>query len=189
MSIWSADGWFGEATRSASPNFGMRPSGIPVSLVVVHNISLPPDEFGGPWVEDFFLNRLNVAVHPYFQTISEVQVSSHFFIRRDGQTIQFVSCDDRAWHAGASSWRGQENCNDYSVGIELEGADALPYTEAQYAALWMLIDALRRRYPIEAIAGHCHIAPLRKSDPGPAFDWSAVRQKYPDLDLPAEVLA
>lgn len=189
MSIWSADGWFGEATRSASPNFGMRSSGIPVSLVVVHNISLPPEEFGGPWVEDFFLNRLNVAVHPYFQTISEMQVSSHFFIRRDGQAIQFVSCDDRAWHAGASSWRGQENCNDYSVGIELEGTDALPYTEAQYAAFWPLIDALRRRYPIKAIAGHCHIAPLRKSDPGPAFDWSAVRQKYPDLDLPAEVLA
>ena len=141
----------------------------------MHNISLPPDEFGGDWIEDFFLNRLDPSAHPYFSTIAELQVSAHFLIRRDGEVIQFVGCDRRAWHAGQSIWRGRENCNDYSVGIELEGSDRQPFDAAQYLALWRLIDALRARYPMTAIAGHCHVAPGRKTDPGPCFDWATSR--------------
>nr|WP_306602776.1 1,6-anhydro-N-acetylmuramyl-L-alanine amidase AmpD [Azonexus sp.] len=172
-----------------SPNFGARPQGAAVSLVVIHNISLPPGEFGGDWVEDFFLNRLDAAVHPYFSEISSLQVSAHFYVRRGGRIVQFVGCDQRAWHAGRSDWCGRDNCNDFSVGIELEGCDEQPFTDAQYAALWCLIDALRQRYPIAAIAGHSDIAPGRKSDPGPYFDWVAVAARYPDLALPPEVAA
>lgn len=185
---WQADGWLKGVTWLPSPNFGERPAGE-VSLVVVHNISLPPDEFGGDWVEAFFLNRLDPLAHPYFATIAEVRVSAHFYVRRDGRITQFVGCDQRAWHAGNSQWCGRDNCNDYSVGIELEGSDNQPFSPAQYAALWRLIDALRLRYPIAAMAGHSDIAPGRKTDPGPYFDWAKVRSRYPELDLPPEVSA
>ena len=185
---WQADGWLEGVAWRPSPNFGERPAG-PVSLVVVHNISLPPEQFGGDWVEDFFLNRLDPAAHPYFAEIAGLRVSAHFYIRRDGGIVQFVGCDQRAWHAGASHWRGRDNCNDYSVGIELEGADTQPFTLAQYGALWTVLDALRQRYPIGAIAGHSDIAPGRKTDPGPHFDWAAVAARYPDLALPPEVAA
>lgn len=187
MTRWLADGWLQGAEQRPSPNFGERPAGEPVSLVVIHNISLPPGEFGGDWVEDFFLNRLDATVHPYFSTISGLQVSAHFYLRRNGRLVQFVGCDRRAWHAGQSCWCERDNCNDYSVGIELEGSDDQPYTAEQYAALWPLLDALQRRYPIAAVAGHCHIAPGRKTDPGPHFDWPALRARYPALDLPAEI--
>jgi AmpD protein len=185
---WQADGWLEGVAWLPSPNFGERPAGE-VSLIVVHNISLPPDEFGGDWVEAFFLNRLDPQAHPYFATIADAQVSAHFYVRRDGRIIQFVGCDRRAWHAGSSNWCGRDNCNDYSVGIELEGSDSQPFMAAQYAALWTLIDALRRRYPIASIAGHSDVAPGRKTDPGPNFDWAAVRTRYPSLDLPPEIPA
>jgi len=186
---WLPDGWLEGVRWLPSPNFGERPAGVSVSLVVIHNISLPPDEFGGDWVEDFFLNRLDASAHPYFATISDLQVSAHFYVRRDGRAIQFVGGDQRAWHAGQSCWREQDNCNDYSIGIELEGSDTQPFTAEQYAALWKLLDSLRARYPIVAIAGHCHIAPGRKTDPGPYFDWTALRARYPELNLPAEIAA
>lgn len=184
---WQADGWLEGVNWLPSPNFGERPAGESVSLVVIHSISLPPDEFGGDWVEDFFLNRLNPEAHPYFSTIADLQVSAHFYVRRSGRVVQFVGCDRRAWHAGQSCWCERDNCNDYSVGIELEGSDTQPYTAEQYASLWGLLDVLRRRYPILAIAGHCHIAPGRKTDPGPYFDWAALRSRYPELGLPAEI--
>ena len=184
---WQGTGWLNGAEWLASPNFGERPADEAVSLIVLHNISLPPDEFGGDWVEKFFLNVLDPQAHSYFATIAEAQVSAHFYVRRDGRVIQFVGCDQRAWHAGRSQWCERENCNDYSVGIELEGSDTQPFTAAQYLALWAVIDALQRRYPIAAIAGHSDIAPGRKTDPGPCFDWSAVRARYPALDLPGEV--
>ena len=183
---WRTDGWLDGVAWLPSPNFGARPAGA-VSLVVLHNISLPPDEFAGDWVEQFFLNRLDAQAHPYFASIAALQVSAHFYIRRDGRVIQFVGCDQRAWHAGRSQWCGREDCNDYSVGIELEGSDTQPFTAAQYAALWPLIDALRQRYPIAAIAGHSDVAPGRKSDPGPCFDWPAVRARYPELGSAPEV--
>jgi AmpD protein len=189
MSAWLENGWLATVDRKKSPNFGERPAGTEVSLVVVHNISLPPGEFGGDWVEDFFLNRLDAAVHPYFAEISGLQVSAHFYVRRDGRVVQFVACDQRAWHAGRSDWCGRDNCNDFSVGIELEGCDEQPFTEAQYAALWRLLDALRQRYPITAIAGHSDVAPGRKTDPGTHFDWAAVAARYPGLVLPPEVAA
>lgn len=185
---WQAEGWLAGVVWKPSPNFGERPSGE-VSLIVVHNISLPPDEFGGDWVEHFFLNRLDPDAHPYFASIAELQVSAHFYVRRDGRTIQFVGCDRRAWHAGRSCWAGRDNCNDYSIGIELEGSDARPFTAEQYAALWALLDALRERYPIAAMVGHSDVAPGRKTDPGPFFDWAAVRTRYPQLELPPEVSA
>lgn len=186
---WCDGGWWLEAERLVSPNFGERPAATEVSLAVVHNISLPPGEFGGNWVEDFFLNRLDTGAHPYFAEIAGLQVSAHFYVRRDGRVIQFVGCDQRAWHAGRSSWCGRENCNDYSVGIELEGCDERPFTDVQYVALWRLLDALRQRYPITAVAGHSDIAPGRKSDPGPYFDWAALAARHPALDLPPEVTA
>ena len=184
---WRAEGWLKGTRWVFSPNQGARPAGSDVSLVVMHNISLPPDDFSGDWIERFFRNRLDPATHPYFATIAGLQVSAHFLIRRDGRVIQFVGCDRRAWHAGQSAWNGRENCNDYSVGIELEGSDSQPYAAAQYAALWRLIDALRRRYPLTAIAGHCHVAPGRKSDPGPFFDWAAVARRYPVLGALPEI--
>jgi len=189
MSRWQAGGWLKGPRRVFSPNQGERPLGAAISLVLIHNISLPPDDFSGEWVERFFVNRLDPSAHPYFATIAELQVSAHFFVRRSGRVVQFVGCDRRAWHAGQSAWAGKENCNDYSVGIELQGNDTMPYTAAQYESLWALIDALRARYPIDAVAGHCHVAPGRKSDPGAGFDWAAVRQRYPSLDLPPEIAA
>lgn len=187
MKRWQRQGWLSGVQHVWSPNYGPRPEGAVVSLVVLHNISLPPGEFAGDAVERFFLNRLDPVEHPYFATIAGLEVSAHFFIRRSGRVQQFVACDARAWHAGQSSWQGRSNCNDFSVGIELEGTDDQPYAEAQYEALDELIEALRARYPVEAIAGHCHVAPERKTDPGPAFDWARLAARFPGLSLPAEV--
>lgn len=184
---WEKKGWLAGARCVLSPNQGERPAGMEISLVVLHNISLPPDEFGGDWVEQFFVNQLDRSAHPYFAEIADLQVSAHFFIRRSGRLVQFVSADCRAWHAGRSTWGGRENCNDFSIGIELEGSDHQPFTGEQYDTLWSLIGALRERYPIDAIAGHCHVAPGRKTDPGPYFDWSALRERYPALRLPPEI--
>ncbi len=167
-----SDGWLTGADRKPSPNHDARPAGQPISLVVIHAISLPPGEFGGTAVTDFFTNQLDPAAHPYFATITGRRVSSHFYIRRDGQLVQLVSCLQRAWHAGVSCWRGKQRCNDCSLGIELEGDDRTDFTAAQYCVLGSLIDALYKRFPIDAIVGHADIAPGRKTDPGPHFDWS-----------------
>ncbi|MCA1978951.1 MAG: 1,6-anhydro-N-acetylmuramyl-L-alanine amidase AmpD [Thiobacillus sp.] len=166
-----ADGWYAPANRIASPNCDARPDGAAIELVVIHNISLPPGVFGGDAVIDLFTNRLDWDAHPYYQGIRGLRVSAHFLIRRDGSLIQFVPCGLRAWHAGVSSWQGRERCNDFSVGIELEGSDDTPFTDAQYATLAPLVDALKRRYPIRGVVGHSDIAPGRKTDPGPHFDW------------------
>lgn len=187
MKHWRGDGWLKGTRWVFSPNQGARPAGSEVALIVLHNISLPPENFSSDWVEQFFTNRLDPQAHPYFSTIAGMQVSAHFFIRRDGRVFQFVGCDRRAWHAGQSSWQGHENCNDYSVGIELEGSDSQPFAEAQYTALWPLVAKLRQRYPIRALAGHCHVAPGRKTDPGPCFDWAVLRASCTGLTLPAEV--
>jgi AmpD protein len=159
------------ATQVPSPNCDERPDGCTVALIVVHGISLPPGEFGGDAILQLFTNRIDAAAHPYYASIADLRVSAHFLVRRDGALLQFVPCARRAWHAGQSSWHGRDRCNDYSIGIELEGADTLPYAAAQYAMLARLVRALRRRYPIEDVVGHSDIAPGRKTDPGPAFDW------------------
>jgi AmpD protein len=162
----------------ASPNCDDRPGGCQPELVVIHGISLPPGEFGGPWIERLFTNALPATAHPYFATIEGLRVSAHALIRRDGRIIQFVPFDRRAWHAGESSWRGRERCNDYSVGIELEGTDGTSYEDAQYSSLAMLLVALIDAYPglsEEAVAGHSDVAPGRKTDPGLAFDWARLR--------------
>ncbi len=166
-----AAGRAARATQIPSPNHDARPPGTVPSLVVIHGISLPPDEFGGDGVARLFTNTLDPLAHPYYATIAHLRVSAHFFIRRDGELQQFVACNDRAWHAGVSSWRGRERCNDYAIGIELEGADDIPYADAQYATLAALLCALRERYPLAAAVGHSDVAPGRKTDPGPAFDW------------------
>jgi len=169
-----ADGWVAGIVRRSSPHADERPAGVDIGLVVIHGISLPPGEFGGPWIEALFTGRLDPDAHPYFAAIRDVRVAPHLLVRRGGEIVQFVSCLRRAWHAGRSSWRGRVECNDYSVGIELEGDDETPYAEAQYAALARLIPALRDAYPdigAEGIAGHADVAPGRKTDPGPAFDW------------------
>lgn len=169
-------GFVRAAAQIASPNCDERPEGTAVTLLVVHNISLPPGRFGGPGIVELFTNRLDPAADPYYRTVAKLRLSAHFVIRRDGSLTQFVSCAMRAWHAGASSWRGRERCNDFSVGAELEGTDELPYETAQYAMLGRLTRALRRRYPIADAAGHSDIAPGRKTDPGPAFDWARFRR-------------
>lgn len=157
-----------------SPNCDERPADEMVRLVVIHAISLPPDEFGGPGVIQLFTNCLDPEAHPYFREIQGLRVSAHFLVRRDGELIQFVSCSRRAWHAGVSNWRGRDNCNDFSIGIELEGCDRIPFEDAQYRTLNRLLAELRRRYPFEAVVGHADIAPGRKTDPGPCFDWGRV---------------
>ena len=159
-----------------SPNCDDRPDGAAIDLLVIHNISLPPGEFGGQGIIDLFTNRLDSAAHPYYALIADRRVSAHFLIRRDGEVIQFVPCGNRAWHAGASDWRGRSRCNDFSIGIELEGSDDMPFEAAQYEALAKLTRALRARYPIADIAGHSDIAPGRKTDPGPLFDWTRYRK-------------
>jgi AmpD protein len=169
-------GWLREARRSASPNFGPRPEGAQIDLIVLHSISLPPGQYGGPEVEQLFTNRLDWDAHPYFQQIRGLEVSAHFFIRRDGEVVQFVDANARAWHAGASCWRGRHNCNDDSVGIELEGLEGDTFEAAQYQALARLCRHLAQRYPIAHVAGHEHIAPGRKLDPGPGFDWGRLQQ-------------
>ena len=185
---WHA-GWWSGARPSRSPNFGLHPPGTAVSLLVVHSISLPPGRYGGPEIEDFFRNRLDWSAHPYFESVRGLQVSAHFVVRRSGELIQFVSCDRRAWHAGTSSWRGRENCNDYSIGVELEGLEGQTFEAAQYDALVTLARGIARRYPIAAVAGHEHIAPGRKHDPGAGFDWHRFRAALdaaggPDWDFP-----
>ncbi len=175
------DGWLASATHCPSPNFNQRPLNTSVSLLVIHNISLPPGEFGGGYVEAFFQNRLDARAHPYFATIAELTVSAHLLIARDGTITQFVSFDDRAWHAGASSFDGVENCNDYSIGIELEGTDDIPYTDAQYESVAKVTRQLLATYPKltpARITGHEHIAPGRKTDPGPSFDWARYRHSF-----------
>ena len=162
-----------------SPNHDERPAGDEVTLLVVHSISLPPGEYGGDAIERFFTNCLDPSAHPYFQEICGLKVSSHFLIRRDGELVRFVPIERRAWHAGPSSWRGRSRCNDFSIGVELEGTDEEPYDDRQYAALADLVAALQRAYPSLAdgwIAGHSDIAPGRKTDPGPAFDWRRVER-------------
>ncbi len=163
-------GWLQGCEHLNSPNFDARIAGE-IELLVIHNISLPPDEFGGDGVMRLFTNTLDREAHPYYRTIPEGRVSSHFFIRRGGQLIQFVSCLQRAWHAGVSVWQGRSRCNDFSIGIELEGSDNMPFTDEQYMVLNELTQALRAAYPVQGIAGHSHIAPGRKTDPGPFFDW------------------
>jgi AmpD protein len=180
--VWHG-GWLGRARRCESPNFGPRPTGAVVDLALVHSISLPPGEYGGAAIEQLFTNQLDWDAHPYFREIRGIEVSAHFLIRRDGELLQFVSCDARAWHAGVSAWRGRHDCNDFSIGIELEGLEGQTFEAAQYRVLGAVIDALMQRYPIAAVAGHEHVAPGRKCDPGPGFDWAALRSLVPARGL------
>lgn len=172
--VWQ-HGWWAAARHLPSPNFGPRPAGVAVSLAVVHSISLPPGVYRGDAVQRLFTNRLDWDADPYYQTIRGLQVSAHFFVRRQGRVIQFVSCEQRAWHAGVSNWRGRENCNDWSIGIELEGLEGDRFEPAQYVQLARLLQALSRRYPLSEAVGHEHVAPGRKADPGPGFDWARLR--------------
>jgi AmpD protein len=170
------NGWFRLAKPLASPNHGPRPGLTPTDLVVIHSISLPPGVYGGPEIEQLFTNTLDWDAHPYFQGIRGLQVSAHFVVRRNGELLQFVSCDDRAWHAGVSHYRGRSQCNDDSIGIELEGLEGESFEAAQYETLISLCTALGQRYPIQHIAGHEHIAPGRKKDPGCGFVWGFLQQ-------------
>lgn len=165
------DGWCSNVLREPSPNFDVRPEGVAIDLLVIHNISLPPGQFGGPHIADLFGNRLDCGAHPYFDQLCTLRVSAHFLIRRDGTVMQFVSANHRAWHAGVSSFCGRERCNDFSIGIELEGTDFEAFEAIQYDRLADLTNALRARYPLTDVMGHEHIAPGRKTDPGPFFDW------------------
>jgi N-acetyl-anhydromuramoyl-L-alanine amidase len=169
-------GWVEGARRADSPNCDERPTGVPIELIVIHGISLPPGEFGGDEIERLFTNTLDCDAHPYFRNLRGLRVSAHFLIRRDGEVVQFVPCTRRAWHAGASCWHGRSACNDYSIGIEFEGVDHIAYERGQYRTGCALLRALRTAYPIRWIAGHSDVAPGRKTDPGPYFKWSALRQ-------------
>ena len=174
------DGWLEGVRHVASPNVDARPEEAKINLLVIHNISLPPGEYGGPYIEQLFCNQLDPETHPYFMEIAHLKVSSHLLIRRDGEVIQFVPFHQRAWHAGESSFCGQSRCNDFSIGIELEGTDDQPFTDAQYEALAEVSRVILQAYPEithERIAGHSDIAPGRKTDPGEAFDWTRYRQK------------
>ncbi|GHD26108.1 1,6-anhydro-N-acetylmuramyl-L-alanine amidase AmpD [Parahalioglobus pacificus] len=178
MAFSIQQGWCAQARQVPSPNYGPRPDGAAVDLLVVHNISLPPGEFGGGAIEQFFCNQLDCSAHPFFREIEGLEVSAHFLIQRTGELVQFVNTQERAWHAGVSSYQGRENCNDFSIGIELEGSDDVPYTDAQYEVLRQLTHALidfHRDLTSERIVGHSDIAPGRKTDPGPAFDWRRFR--------------
>lgn len=168
------DGFLTDARRVDSSNFDERPAGSAVTLLVVHAISLPPGHFGGDAIERLFTNRLDPEAHPYFATLAGLRVSSHFLLRRDGELVQFVAADKRAWHAGASRWRGRERCNDFSIGVELEGDDVHAFNDAQYTGLAALTARLRCQFPLRDIAGHQDIASPRKADPGARFDWLRV---------------
>jgi N-acetyl-anhydromuramoyl-L-alanine amidase len=172
--LWQ-DGWYPPARRVASPNHGLRPATVVIDLIVIHSISLPPGCFGGNEVEALFTNRLDTTAHPYFAQLQGLEVSSHFFIRRDGEIVQFVSTEQRAWHAGRSAYRGRENCNDDSVGIELEGLEGGLFEPQQYQQLARLCRDLAAELPIQHLAGHEHVAPGRKQDPGPGFDWGLLQ--------------
>ena len=174
--VWEG-GWHRSATREPSPNFGVRPVTAQVDLIVVHSISLPPGEYGGGAVRRLFTNTLDWDAHPYYQRIRGLQVSAHFFIERTGALWQFVDCDLRAWHAGPSHYRGRSNCNDDSIGIELEGLEGLAFEAAQYRTLAALCQDISARYSIQHVAGHEHVAPGRKCDPGPGFDWPELRKQ------------
>lgn len=179
MTINIANGWLVEAERQVSPHCSARPEGGSINLLVVHNISLPPGKFGGSYITDLFLGRLDARADPYFAQIYQMQVSAHCLILRDGHVVQYVSFNDKAWHAGVSVFEGREQCNDFSIGIELEGTDVEPYTEQQYQKLSVLVNKLQESYPLIShnnIVGHCDIAPERKTDPGKSFDWSYFRQ-------------
>lgn len=186
--LWQK-GWYRYARALASPNRGPRPEKARIDLIVVHSISLPPGEFGNQNVQQLFTNQLDWEAHPYFQGIRGLQVSAHFFITRSGDLWQFVSCDERAWHAGHSSYRGRENCNDDSIGIELEGLEGGTFEMSQYETLAGLCAAIMGHYPIEHLAGHEHVAAGRKQDPGPGFEWlflqhslAAPNQYFPEPD-------
>ena len=182
--MFNSDGWHRNARQVASPNYDNRQEGAEVSLLVIHNISLPPGEFGSAYICDFFCNQLDCSIHPYFTEIADLQVSAHFLIDRHGEITQFVSVYDRAWHAGQSCFQGVENCNDFSIGIELEGSDDHPYTDKQYRALSQLAGEIMASFPsikADRIVGHCDIAPGRKTDPGPAFDWQRFRRELNKL--------
>jgi AmpD protein len=168
-------GWYRFARRMPSPNFGPRPAGAVVDLLVLHSISLPPGVYGGQQVQQLFTNQLDWNAHPYFQQIQGLQVSAHFYVQRQGELWQFVSCDDRAWHAGASSFQGRDNCNDFSIGVELEGLEGDRFEAPQYEALLALLPAIAQRYGLSAVVGHEHIAPGRKADPGPGMDWALLQ--------------
>lgn len=181
----NADGWVPAARHVPSPNYDARPADVPTDLVVIHNISLPPGQFGTGDIEAFFQNRLDIARDPFYEQIRDVRVSAHFLIARDGELVQFVACTQRAWHAGQSAFCGRQRCNDFSIGIEIEGTDDVPFTAAQYRTAAALVRALRMAYPIAALAGHSDIAPGRKTDPGPHFDWERLAKL---AQLPAGVL-
>lgn len=178
MEIDKQSGWLTPVTKLASPNFDQRPDADDICGIIIHNISLPPGEFGGTWIADLFLNRLDANAHPYFSEIAGLKVSSHLLIRRDSEVQQFVPFTSRAWHAGQSSWQGRERCNDFTIGIEMEGDDFSPFEDGQYQQLASVIKLLIATYPklsTELIAGHEHIAPDRKTDPGPFFDWQRLQ--------------
>lgn len=182
LPLWQ-NGWYRSAQKIKSPNSDARPDDAEIDLIVLHAISLPPGEYGGDGVAALFTNRLDPAAHPYYAEIAGLKVSAHFFIRRDGQLIQFVPVTARAWHAGVSIWEGRERCNDFSLGIELEGDDDTPFAPAQYATLQTLLQALTLALPIRALTSHSHVAPGRKTDPGPHFDWATVRAVCPNLQV------
>lgn len=173
--FFNADGWYSECKQLSSPNFNSRPKNIPEYIIVIHSISLPPGIYNNNYIEDFFLNQLDTNAHPYFLQIKDLKVSTHFLIKRNGGLIQFVSCNDRAWHAGDSSYQGTENCNDFSIGIELEGDDKTPYENDQYIKLIELLECLKKEYNVHDIVGHSDISPNRKTDPGPLFDWKKIK--------------
>lgn len=186
MRIDLATGLLDAARYLPSPNCDDRPAGVGVDLIVVHGISLPPGEFGGPWIDALFANTLDPAAHPYFQAIAGLRASAHLLIRRDGEVAQYVPFHRRAWHAGESVHAGRRRCNDFSIGVELEGADHLPYDDRQYERLAAIIMALRRVYPAitpDRLTGHSDIAPGRKTDPGPAFDWTRLHQLLADAGV------
>jgi AmpD protein len=183
--LWH-EGWYAPALRLDSPNFGPRPAGACIDLLVIHSISLPPGEYGGPQVPALFTNQLDWDAHPYFTQIRGLQVSAHFFIRRDGSLMQFVSANDRAWHAGQSAYRGRTQCNDDSIGIELEGLEGDLFEDLQYEQLAHLCQQLHGQFPIRHVAGHEHIARGRKQDPGPGFAWEhlKIQLAWPDSYFP-----
>ena len=185
------DGWWSAARRIDSPNHGPRPEGTEVTLALIHSISLPPGSYGGDSIERLFTNTLDWDAHPYFQQIRGLEVSSHFVVRRDGELLQFVPTARRAWHAGRSAWRGRENCNDYSIGIELEGLEGERFEPSQYERLAELLHALARQHPLRDVAGHEHVAPGRKLDPGAGFEWVRLQSltDWPDRYFPKGVLA
>jgi AmpD protein len=179
MEVDPRSGVLTTARQIASPNCDARPPGVTADLIVVHGISLPPGEFGGPWIDRLFTNVLPADAHPYFAEVASLRVSSHLCIRRDGGVTQYVKFHERAWHAGQSSWEGRSACNDFSIGVELEGADTVPYEPSQYRALAQVVAALCRAYPVlspDRLVGHSDVSPGRKTDPGPAFDWAHARR-------------